>query len=102
MCPYHYFLKKAGRRSKKMLTLRLLNKKIIIKHPVLSVIFNISQLMGLREVKSELNKLDKEDLIKHISELHKKYKPIKEYFDFYINPNENRVGELRPGIPWRR
>lgn len=49
--------------------------------------------MGLREVKSELNKLDKEELIKHISELYKKYKPIKEYFDFYINPDENKLLE---------
>lgn len=46
--------------------------------------------MGLREVKSELNKLDKEDLIKHISELYKKYKPVKEYFDFYVNPDERK------------
>lgn len=45
--------------------------------------------MGLREVKSELNKLDNETLIKHISELYKKYKSVKEYFDFYINPNES-------------
>jgi hypothetical protein len=32
------FLKKAGRRSKKMITLRLFNEKIIIKRPKLSVI----------------------------------------------------------------
>ncbi len=43
--------------------------------------------MGLREVKSELNKLDIADLIKHISDLYKKYKPVEEYFDFYVNPN---------------
>jgi len=47
--------------------------------------------MGLRELKSELNKQDKKALIKHISELYKKYKPIKEYFDFYINPNEKEL-----------
>ncbi len=47
--------------------------------------------MGLREVKSELNKLDKATLIKHISELYKKYKPVKEYFDFYINPDEKSM-----------
>lgn len=50
--------------------------------------------MGLSEVKSELIKLDKKDLIKHISELYKKYKPVKEYFDFYINPEENKILEL--------
>lgn len=49
--------------------------------------------MGLREVKSELNKLDKKELIKHISELYKKYKPIKEYFDFYVNPDEKKLLE---------
>ncbi|WP_066630983.1 DUF6155 family protein [Labilibacter marinus] len=49
--------------------------------------------MGLREVKSELNKLDKADLIKHISELYKIYKPVKEYFDFYVNPKEEEILE---------
>lgn len=49
--------------------------------------------MGLREVKSELGKLDKATLIKHISELYKKYKPVKEYFDFYINPDEKKILE---------
>lgn len=49
--------------------------------------------MGLREVKSELNKLDKSDLIKHISELYKKYKPVKKYFDFYISPDEKKLLE---------
>jgi hypothetical protein len=32
------FLKKAGRRSKKMINLRLLNEKIIIERPKLSAI----------------------------------------------------------------
>ncbi len=49
--------------------------------------------MGLKEVKSELNKLEKETLIKHISELYKKFKPVKEYFDFYINPDESKILE---------
>jgi hypothetical protein len=47
--------------------------------------------MGLREVKAELNKLEKEDLIKHISELYKKFKPVKEYFEFFINPDEDSI-----------
>ena len=47
--------------------------------------------MGLQQLKTELKKYDKETLIKHISELYKKYKPVKEYFDFYINPNENEL-----------
>ncbi|MFS4417886.1 DUF6155 family protein [Maribacter sp. 2307ULW6-5] len=45
----------------------------------------------MREVKSELNKLDKEGLIKHISELYKKYKPVKEYFDYCTNPDEDKL-----------
>lgn len=49
--------------------------------------------MGLRAVKSELNKLDKGDLTKHIAELYKKYKPVKEYFDFYANPDEKKLLE---------
>ncbi|MBK3518652.1 DUF6155 family protein [Carboxylicivirga marina] len=49
--------------------------------------------MGFREVKSELNKLDKAELIKHIGELYKKYKPVKEYFDFYANPDEEGLLE---------
>lgn len=49
--------------------------------------------MGLREIKSEMNKLNKEELIKHISELYKKYKPVKEYFDFYLNPDEKKLLE---------
>lgn len=47
--------------------------------------------MGLKEVKSELSKLDKAALIKHISELYKKYTPVKEYFDFYVNPDEKKI-----------
>jgi len=30
-------------------------------------------------------------LIKHILELYKKYDSVKEYFDFYINPEENEI-----------
>ncbi len=44
--------------------------------------------MGLRELKTKLNSLEKEVLIKHISELYKKHKPVREYFDFYLNPDE--------------
>lgn len=47
--------------------------------------------MGLKEVKAELNKHSKETVIKHIAELYKKYKPVKEYFDFYVNPDEEEI-----------
>ncbi len=47
--------------------------------------------MGLKEVKAELQNLDKETLIKHIAELYKKYKPVKEYFEYFVNPNEKDI-----------
>lgn len=49
--------------------------------------------MGLREVKKELDLLEKEELVYHISELYKKYKEVKEYFDFYSNPDEQAIIE---------
>lgn len=50
--------------------------------------------MGLREVKAEQQSADKKTLIKHITELYKKYKPVQEYFDFYVNPNEAEIISL--------
>jgi len=47
--------------------------------------------MSIKEIKEELNKQNKNILIKHILELYKKYDPVKEYFDFYINPNEEKL-----------
>ena len=47
--------------------------------------------MGLQEVKTELEKLDKEDLVKHITDLYKKYKPVKEYLDYHINPDDVKL-----------
>ena len=49
--------------------------------------------MGLIEIKNELLSKDKEELVKQILELYKKYDPVKEYFDFYINPNEDKLYE---------
>jgi hypothetical protein len=49
--------------------------------------------MGLREVRKELNQLEKEELLFHIGELYKKYKPVKEYFDFFANPDEENILE---------
>jgi hypothetical protein len=45
--------------------------------------------MGLKEVKDELLSKDKEELVKQMLELYKKYDTVKEYFDFYVNPNED-------------
>lgn len=44
--------------------------------------------MGLTDVKKELKKLDKEKLINLVADLYKKNKSVKEFFDFYVNPNE--------------
>jgi len=47
--------------------------------------------MGLREIKIKLKKLDNEALIMLISEFYKKYEPVKEFLDFYTNPNEEKI-----------
>ena len=47
--------------------------------------------MGLREIKKELKKLDKKELINLISELYKKDKSTKEFLDFYVEPNQKEV-----------
>jgi hypothetical protein len=49
--------------------------------------------MGIKEIKKELLSKDKEELVKQILELYKKYSPVKEYFDFYLNPNEDELYE---------
>ncbi len=45
--------------------------------------------MGVIELKKELIKFDNKQLIELIVDLYKKNKPVAEYLDFYINPNEN-------------
>ena len=47
--------------------------------------------MGIREVKNNLKNLNKGQLIDFISELYKKNKSVKEFFDFYVNPNEKEL-----------
>jgi hypothetical protein len=49
--------------------------------------------MGLTDVKKELRKLDKEKLIDLLVDLYKKNKTVKEFFDFYVNPNEREIFE---------
>lgn len=44
--------------------------------------------MGLTELKKELKKLDKDKIIDLVSDLYKKNKSVKEFFDFYVNPKE--------------
>ena len=47
--------------------------------------------MGLTDIKKELKKLEKEKLIELIADLYKKNKSVKEFFDFYVNPNEREL-----------
>jgi hypothetical protein len=47
--------------------------------------------MGLTDIKKELKKLDKNKLIDLVAELYKKNKSVKEFFDFYVNPNEREL-----------
>jgi hypothetical protein len=47
--------------------------------------------MGLTDVKKELKKLDKNKLIDLVADLYKKNKSVKEFLDFYVNPNEGEV-----------
>ena len=49
--------------------------------------------MGLTDIKKELKKLDKDILIDLVADLYKKNKSVKEFFDFYVNPNERELFE---------
>ncbi len=44
--------------------------------------------MSLTDLKKELQKLEKPQLIALLGELYKKQKAVKEYLDFYFEPNE--------------
>ena len=45
--------------------------------------------MAVSNLKKELKKLDKDKLVDLISDLYKKNKSVKEFLDFYVNPNED-------------
>ena len=47
--------------------------------------------MGLGDIKKELRKLDKEKLVDLVADLYKKNKSVKEFLDFYVNPNEKEL-----------
>ena len=47
--------------------------------------------MGLRDIKQELKKLDKEGLINLIADLYKKDRATKEFLDFYVKPDERAL-----------
>lgn len=52
--------------------------------------------MGLRDIKKELFKLDKKNIIELIADLYKKNKSVKEFFDFYIDTDDLTEREDRP------
>jgi len=47
--------------------------------------------MGKTELKRELRKLDKDQLIGLISDLYKKENSVQKLLDFYVNPNEKEL-----------
>ena len=47
--------------------------------------------MSLADVKKELKKLDKDKLIDLVADLYKKNKSVKDFFDFYVNPDGNEL-----------
>jgi len=44
--------------------------------------------MGIIELKKELNKLEKDKIIAIVVDLYKKNKSVKDFFDYYVTPNE--------------
>jgi len=50
--------------------------------------------MSLSNVKKELNKFDKKKLIDLITELYKNNRSVKEYLDFFANPDEKQLSEI--------
>jgi hypothetical protein len=47
--------------------------------------------MGLGKIKKEIKKLDKDKLVDLIADLYNKNKSVKDFLDFYINPNEKEL-----------
>lgn len=47
--------------------------------------------MRLTDIKKELKKLERDKLIELVADLYKKNKSVKEFFDFYINPDEREL-----------
>jgi hypothetical protein len=49
--------------------------------------------MGLKDLKSELETLDKKHLIELISEIYRKDKNVREFFEYYLKPDEAKLFE---------
>ncbi len=42
----------------------------------------------MRELKKELEQLEKHQIVHHVLEVYKRYPRVKDYFDFFLNPDE--------------
>src|SRR6478735_7544107 len=49
--------------------------------------------MGQADIKKTLKNLDKNQIINLIADLYKKNKSVREFFDFYVNPDEHSLFE---------
>lgn len=49
--------------------------------------------MGLTDIKKELKKLDKNQIIDLVTDLYKRNNSVKDFFEFYINPNGRELFE---------
>ncbi len=49
--------------------------------------------MSKAQLKKQLLTLNKEQLVEQILELYESYKPVKEFYSFYLNPNEIELFE---------
>lgn len=49
--------------------------------------------MSKRELRKYLKELTKEQLENQITDLYQRFRPVKEYYDFAFNPNENELME---------
>jgi hypothetical protein len=47
--------------------------------------------MGIKEIKPELESLDKQQLVKLVSEIYRKDKNVRTFLDYYFNPDESSL-----------
>ncbi len=54
--------------------------------------------MSKTQLKTHLQSLTKEQLVENVLELYESFKPVKEFYSFYLNPNENELFEKYKAI----
>ena len=55
-------------------------------------------LMSKTQLKKHLLSLTKEQLVEQVLDLYESYKPVKEFYSFYMNPNENELFEKHKAV----